>query len=70
MIGTDTLPLLCMGLIFTLVRPSEKSEIAMWREFEMARPPILGALLDAVRAHGRVHLDRPTFAPALPESRA
>jgi hypothetical protein len=34
----------------------------LWREFEIARPRILGALLDAavqgLRAMGRVHLDR------------
>src|SRR5439155_11381418 len=39
-----------------------RSESELWREFEIARPRILGALLDAVvhglRALGRVHLDR------------
>ena len=39
-----------------------RSESELWREFEIARPRILGALLDAVvhglRAMGRVHLDR------------
>jgi hypothetical protein len=38
------------------------SESELWREFEIVRPRILGALLDAVvhglRALGRVHLDR------------
>src|SRR5262249_30492859 len=37
-------------------------ETELWREFEIARPKILGALLDAavhdLRAMGRVHLDR------------
>jgi hypothetical protein len=39
-----------------------RPESELWREFEIARPRILGALLDAVvhglRAPGRVHLDR------------
>jgi hypothetical protein len=39
-----------------------RSENELWRDFEIARPRILGALLDAVvhglRALGRVHLDR------------
>ncbi len=39
-----------------------RSETELWREFEIARPRILGALLDAVvhglRAIGRVQLDR------------
>jgi hypothetical protein len=39
-----------------------RPESELWREFEIARPRILGALLDAVvhglRALGRVHLDR------------
>jgi hypothetical protein len=39
-----------------------RPEAELWREFEIARPRILGALLDAVvhglRARGRVHLDR------------
>ena len=39
-----------------------RPESELWREFEIARPRILGALLDAVvhglRAMGRVHLDR------------
>jgi hypothetical protein len=39
-----------------------RPEAELWREFEIARPCILGALLDAVvhglRALGRVHLDR------------
>ena len=39
-----------------------RSEVELWREFERARPAILGALLDAA-AHGlrtlpRVRLDR------------
>ena len=38
-----------------------RPESELWREFEIARPRILGALLDAVvhglRAMGRVHLD-------------
>jgi hypothetical protein len=39
-----------------------RSETEMWREFELARPAILGALLDAaaygLKATGSVHLDR------------
>jgi hypothetical protein len=39
-----------------------RPESELWREFEIARPCILGALLDAVahglRASGHVHLDR------------
>jgi hypothetical protein len=39
-----------------------RPEADLWREFEIARPRILGALLDAVvhglRAQGRVQLDR------------
>src|SRR5437660_99006 len=39
-----------------------RPESELWREFEIARPRILGALLDAVvhglRTLGRVHLDR------------
>jgi hypothetical protein len=39
-----------------------RPESQLWREFEIARPRILGALLDAVvhglRTLGRVHLDR------------
>jgi hypothetical protein len=39
-----------------------RPENDLWREFEIARPRILGALLDAVvhglRALGRIHLDR------------
>jgi hypothetical protein len=39
-----------------------RPENELWREFEIARPHILGALLDAVvhglRAMGRLHLDR------------
>ena len=39
-----------------------RPEAELWREFELARPRILGALLDAVvhrlRAGGGVHLDR------------
>jgi hypothetical protein len=39
-----------------------RSENELWREFEIARPRILGALLDAVvhglRAQGHLHLDR------------
>src|SRR5437660_9849065 len=39
-----------------------RSESELWREFEIARPRILGTLLDAVvhglRTLGRVHLDR------------
>ena len=39
-----------------------RPESELWREFETARPRMLGALLDAVvhglRALGRVHLDR------------
>ena len=39
-----------------------RPESELWREFEIARPRILGALLDAVvhglRAMGRVHLER------------
>jgi hypothetical protein len=39
-----------------------RSETDLWREFEVARPAILGALLDAaahgLRAVGSVHLDR------------
>jgi hypothetical protein len=39
-----------------------RPESELWREFELARPRILGALLDAMvhglRAKGRVHLER------------
>src|SRR5262249_52909435 len=39
-----------------------RPETELWREFEIARPRILGALLDAVvhglQTMGRVHLDR------------
>ena len=39
-----------------------RSETELWREFELARPAILGALLDAaahgLKAMGSVHLDR------------
>ena len=39
-----------------------RSENELWRDFEMARPRILGALLDAavhgLRTLGRVHLER------------
>src|SRR5262245_8229440 len=39
-----------------------RPESELWREFEVARPRLLGALLDAVvhglQAMGRVHLDR------------
>ena len=39
-----------------------RSESELWREFELARPAILGALLDAaahgLKAMGSVHLDR------------
>src|SRR5262245_66332285 len=39
-----------------------RSETELWREFEIARPRILGALLDAavhgLRAIGRIHVDR------------
>src|SRR5271167_2461708 len=39
-----------------------RSETELWREFELARPAILGALLDAaahgLEAMGSVHLDR------------
>ena len=39
-----------------------RADAELWREFEMARPRILGALLDAVvhglRALNSVHLDR------------
>src|SRR2546430_2461040 len=39
-----------------------RPESELWREFEIARPRILGALLDAavhgLRTRGRVHLDR------------
>jgi hypothetical protein len=39
-----------------------RSETELWREFELARPAILGALLDAaaygLKATGSVHLDR------------
>jgi hypothetical protein len=39
-----------------------QAENELWREFHIARPRILGALLDAVahglRAGGRVHLDQ------------
>ena len=42
--------------------PQRRPESELWREFAIARPRILGALLDAVvhglRAIGRVHLDR------------
>src|SRR5262245_66007476 len=52
--------------IFLTLAPIGESqrrpENELWREFEIARPRILGALLDAVvhglRALGRVHLDR------------
>ena len=42
--------------------PQRRPESELWREFEIARPRILGALLDAavhgLRAMGRVQLDR------------
>jgi hypothetical protein len=42
--------------------PQRRPETELWREFEIARPRILGALLDAavhgLRAMGRVQLDR------------
>jgi hypothetical protein len=45
-----------------------RSETERWREFEIARPRILGALLDAAvhgfRATGRVHVDR---LPRMPD---
>ena len=53
------------AIFLTLVPIDEvqrRSENELWREFEIARPRILGALLDAVvhglRTLGRVHLDR------------
>src|SRR5262245_27178285 len=53
------------AIFLTLVPISEaqrRPEAELWREFEIARPRILGALLDAVvhglRALGGVHLDR------------
>jgi hypothetical protein len=42
------------AILLTLAPIAERQrrpETALWREFELARPPILGALLDAV-AHG------------------
>src|SRR5437899_1408134 len=52
--------------IFLTLAPIEEaqrlSESELWREFEIARPRMVGALLDAVvhgpRILGRVHLDR------------
>jgi hypothetical protein len=52
--------------IFLTLTPIEeaqrRSKSELWREFEIAGPRILGALLDAVvqglRAVGRVHLER------------
>src|SRR5262249_37074446 len=52
--------------IFLTLAPIEEAqrrlESELWCDFEIARPRILGALLDAVahglRARGRVHLDR------------
>jgi hypothetical protein len=45
-----------------LGEPQRYPESQLWRSFEIARPRILGALLDALvhglRAMGRVHLDR------------
>jgi hypothetical protein len=53
------------AIFLTLVPIDEvqrRPENELWREFEIARPRILGALLDAVvhglRTLGRVHLDR------------
>ena len=53
------------GIFLTLQPIREhrrRSETELWREFELARPRILGALLEAavhgLRAIGRVHLDR------------
>jgi hypothetical protein len=53
------------ALVLTLTPISEsqrRSETELWREFEIARPPIIGALLDAVvlglHAVGRVRLER------------
>jgi hypothetical protein len=52
--------------IFLTLGPIEekqrRSETELWREFELARPAILGALLDAtaegLRAVGSIHLAR------------
>ena len=53
------------GIFLTLPPIGEaqrRSETELWREFEIARPRMLGALLDAVvrglQAMSRVHLDR------------
>jgi hypothetical protein len=52
--------------IFVMLQPirehRRRPETELWREFEIARPRILGAFLDAavhgLRAIGRVHVDR------------
>src|SRR5262249_26446498 len=46
-----------------IAQAQRRSEAELWRQFEIARPRILGALLDALvhglRAANRVQLDRP-----------
>jgi hypothetical protein len=62
----ETRPDLGDRAIFLTLAPigevQRRPESELWREFEIARPRMLGALLDAVghglRAMGRVHLDR------------
>ena len=48
--------------LIPLAEAQRRPEAELWREFEIARPRILGALLDAVvhgmRAKGRVQLER------------
>src|SRR5262245_55582132 len=59
-------PDLCDRGIFLTLAPigeaQRRPENELWREFEIARPRMLGALLDAVvhglRTLGRIHLDR------------
>jgi hypothetical protein len=59
-------PDLAERAIFLTLEPireeQRRSESELWREFELARPAILGALLDAaahgLKAMGSVHLDR------------
>ena len=44
-----------------IVEADRRSEAELWREFEVARPRILGALLDAV-VHGLARISHTIFA--------
>ncbi len=61
-IGRPDLADRAIFLTLAPIREQRRSETELWRDFEIERPRILGALLDAAAhglgALGRVHLDR------------